>query len=117
VTDNSSTSGQRTAPAEIDTTVPHSARVWNHWLGGKDSYPVDRAAGDQFREIFPEIVDAARASRQFLIRAVMFLADEAGIRQFLDIGTGLPTADNTHEVAGGWPPSRASSTSTTTPWC
>jgi O-methyltransferase involved in polyketide biosynthesis len=86
-------------PPQIDATVPHSARVWNYWLGGKDNYPVDRAAGEQFREIFPEIVDAARTSRQFLTRAVRFLAGEAGIRQFLDIGTGLPTADNTHEVA------------------
>jgi hypothetical protein len=84
---------------QIDTSVPHSARVWNYWLGGKDNYPVDRAAGDQFREMFPEIVDAARASRGFLTRAVRFLAGEAGIRQFLDVGTGLPTVDNTHEVA------------------
>jgi hypothetical protein len=86
-------------PPTIDTTVPHSARVWNYWLGGKDNYPVDRAAGEQFREIFPEIVDAARTSRQFLTRAVRYLAGVAGIRQFLDVGTGLPTADNTHEVA------------------
>jgi O-methyltransferase involved in polyketide biosynthesis len=84
---------------QIDTSVPHSARVWNYWLGGKDNYPVDRAAGDQFREMFPEIVDAARASRGFLTRAVRFLAGEAGIRQFLDVGAGLPTVDNTHEVA------------------
>ena len=87
------------SPPEIDTTVPHSARVWNYWLGGKDNYPVDRAAGDQFREAFPGVVDVARASRAFLTRAVGYLADEAGIRQFLDVGTGLPTANNTHEVA------------------
>jgi O-methyltransferase involved in polyketide biosynthesis len=86
-------------PPEIDTTVPQSARIWNYWLGGKDNYPVDRAAGDQFRAAFPGIVDVARSSRQFLTRAVRFLAGEAGIRQFLDIGTGLPTADNTHQVA------------------
>jgi len=92
VTDSSS-------PPEIDTTVPHSARVWNYWLGGKDNYPVDRAAGDQFREAFPEIIDAARGARGFLTRAVRYLAGEAGVRQFLDVGTGLPTADNTHEVA------------------
>jgi O-methyltransferase involved in polyketide biosynthesis len=92
VTDSSS-------PPEIDTTVPHSARVWNYWLGGKDNYPVDRAAGDQFREAFPGVVDVARASRGFLTRAVRYLAGEAGIRQFLDVGAGLPTADNTHEVA------------------
>jgi len=86
-------------PSAIDTSVPHSARIWNYWLGGKDNYPVDRAAGDQFRQAFPGVVDVARASRQFLTRSVRYLAGEAGIRQFLDIGTGLPTADNTHEVA------------------
>jgi len=86
-------------PPEIDASVPHSARIWNYWLGGKDNFPVDREAGDQYREAFPEIVDVARASRAFLIRAVRWLAGEAGIRQFLDIGTGLPAADNTHEVA------------------
>ncbi|WP_433179984.1 SAM-dependent methyltransferase [Actinoallomurus sp. CA-150999] len=89
----------RQAPPEIDTTVPHSARIWNYWLGGKDNYPVDRQAGDEFREVFPGIVDAARAVRHFLARAVRHLAGEVGIRQFLDIGTGLPTVDNTHEIA------------------
>jgi S-adenosyl methyltransferase len=89
----------REPPPEIDTTVPHSARIWNYWLGGKDNYPVDRQAGDAFREIFPGIVDAARAVRHFLARAVHHLAGEVGIRQFLDIGTGLPTVDNTHEIA------------------
>jgi O-methyltransferase involved in polyketide biosynthesis len=86
-------------PPEIDTSIPHSARIWNYWLGGKDNYPVDREAGDQFRKAFPEIVEVARSSRAFLTRAVSYLAGEAGVRQFLDIGTGLPTADNTHEVA------------------
>jgi O-methyltransferase involved in polyketide biosynthesis len=86
-------------PPEIDTSVPHSARIWNYWLGGKDNYPVDREAGEQYREVFPEVVDVARASRAFLTRAVRWLAGEAGVRQFLDVGTGLPTADNTHEVA------------------
>jgi O-methyltransferase involved in polyketide biosynthesis len=99
VTDSSPTPGQGTESPKIDVSVPHSARVWNYWLGGKDNYPVDRAAGEQFREVFPQIVDAARASRGFLTRAVGHLAGEAGIRQFLDIGTGLPTADNTHQVA------------------
>ncbi|MFD0689343.1 SAM-dependent methyltransferase [Actinomadura fibrosa] len=84
---------------EIDTTVPHSARIWNYWLGGKDNYPVDREAGDQYREQAPGVVDMARASRIFLSRAVRHLAQEEGVRQFLDIGTGLPTMDNTHEVA------------------
>ncbi|WP_131741686.1 SAM-dependent methyltransferase [Actinomadura roseirufa] len=83
----------------IDTTVPHSARIWNYWLGGRDNYPVDRTAGDQYVEAFPGIIDIARAGRGFLVRAVRFLAGEAGVRQFLDCGTGLPTADNTHEVA------------------
>jgi O-methyltransferase involved in polyketide biosynthesis len=85
--------------AGLDTTVPHSARVWNYWLGGKDNYAVDREAGDRYRESYPAIVDVARASRRFLMRAIRFLAGEAGLRQFLDVGTGLPTADNTHEVA------------------
>jgi len=79
--------------------VPQSARIWNYWLGGKDNFPIDRMAGDQYREVFPGIVDIARASRGFLKRSVRFLAGEAGMRQFLDIGTGLPTFDNTHEVA------------------
>jgi hypothetical protein len=83
----------------IDTSVPHSARIWNYWLGGTDNYPVDRAAGDQFSAIYPGIVDIARADRAFLRRVVRYLAGEAGVRQFLDVGAGLPTADNTHEAA------------------
>ncbi|HEY0543722.1 MAG TPA: SAM-dependent methyltransferase [Actinoallomurus sp.] len=90
--------GQDPLP-EIDSTVPHSARIWNYWLGGKDNYAVDRQAGEEFCEIFPGMVDVARAVRYFLGRAVRYLAGEAGIRQFLDIGTGLPTVDNTHEIA------------------
>jgi S-adenosyl methyltransferase len=85
--------------AGIDTTVSHSARVWNYWLGGKDNYQVDRMAGDRVAEMYPDIVQLARAARSFLTRAVRYLAGEAGIRQFLDIGTGLPTASNTHQVA------------------
>jgi hypothetical protein len=91
--------GRETPTPEIDTTVAHSPRIWNYWLGGKDNYNVDRQIGDMFAQIFPPIVDIARASRQFLRRAVTHLAGEAGVRQFLDIGTGLPTVDNTHEVA------------------
>jgi hypothetical protein len=98
VTDDSSASGPRPLP-KIDTTVPHSARIFGYWLGGKDNYPVDRVAGDRFREVFPEIVDMARIGRHFIGRMVRYLAGEAGIRQFLDVGTGLPTVDNTHEVA------------------
>ena len=85
--------------ARIDTSKPHSARFWNYFVGGKDNYDIDRAVGDQIKEIFPGLVDVARTSRHFLGRAVRHLAGEQGIRQFLDIGTGLPTADNTHEVA------------------
>jgi O-methyltransferase involved in polyketide biosynthesis len=90
--------GLQSSP-EIDTTVSHSARIWDHWLGGTDNYPVDREVGDQIAEMLPDIVQEARADRMFLGRAVRYLAGEAGIRQFLDIGTGLPTVDNTHEVA------------------
>ncbi|MEV5827082.1 SAM-dependent methyltransferase [Spirillospora sp. NPDC052242] len=85
--------------SEIDTSVPHSARIWNYWLGGKDNFPVDQAAGDEYVRTFPGILDIARLTRGFLKRSVRFLAGEAGIRQFLDVGTGLPTVDNTHEVA------------------
>jgi hypothetical protein len=88
-----------TARTGIDTTVPHSARIWNYWLGGKDNFAVDRAAGDAWAATFPGVRDIARASRSFLTRSLHYLAAEAGIRQFLDIGTGLPTADNTHQVA------------------
>ncbi|MFI9625779.1 SAM-dependent methyltransferase [Streptomyces sp. NPDC052042] len=83
----------------IRSDIAHNARVWNHWLGGKDHYPVDREVGDQVTGMYPSIGEVARADRAFLGRAVRYLAGEAGIRQFLDIGTGLPTADNTHEVA------------------
>jgi S-adenosyl methyltransferase len=88
-----------TQGSPIDTTIPHSARVWNYWLGGKDNYQVDRDAGDDFAAKCPEIFSLAKLSRQFLVRAVQHLVTEAGIRQFLDIGTGLPTMDNTHQVA------------------
>ena len=88
-----------TSGTAIGLAVPHSARIWNYWLGGRDSYAVDRAAGEQYAQVFPGIVYVARTSRAFLTRAVRYLAGEAGVRQFLDIGTGLPTADNTHEVA------------------
>jgi hypothetical protein len=87
------------ADDKIDTSVPHSARIWNYWLGGKDNYPVDEEAGDAYTAVFPGIVTIARSSRAFLKRNIEFLVEEAGIRQFLDIGTGLPTAENTHQVA------------------
>ncbi len=84
---------------KIDTTVPVSARIWNYWLGGKDYYTVDKEAGDAYAQVFPGIFTYARSCRYFIGRAVRFLAGEAGIRQFLDIGTGLPSHDNTHEIA------------------
>jgi S-adenosyl methyltransferase len=96
--DPAAAGGQQSAP-KLDTTVPQTARIWNHWLGGKDNFQVDRAVGEEIHQAFPQIVENARASRAYLVRAVKYLAGEAGIRQFLDIGTGLPTADNTHEVA------------------
>jgi O-methyltransferase involved in polyketide biosynthesis len=99
VTDDHSPRPDRTAKTGIDTTVPHAARVWNYWLGGKDNYAVDRKIGDEILAVLPAQAEIARQSRAFLTRTVRYLAGEAGIRQFLDIGTGLPTADNTHEVA------------------
>ncbi|MFD0856225.1 SAM-dependent methyltransferase [Actinomadura adrarensis] len=84
---------------EINTEVPHVARIWNYWLGGKDNYEADRAVGDQITQMLPTVPVLARASRQLLVRAVTYLAGEAGVRQFLDVGTGLPTENNTHEVA------------------
>jgi hypothetical protein len=83
----------------IDTTVAQPARRYNYWLGGKDHFAVDRASGDEMAEAFPTTRITAIENRRFLQRATRFLAGEAGIRQFLDIGTGLPTADNTHDVA------------------
>lgn len=86
-------------PAQLGPDVPHAARIWNYWMGGKDNFAADRAAGDAVAQVYPEIVSMARHSRRFLIRVVRYLAAEAGVRQFLDIGTGLPTMQNTHEVA------------------
>jgi len=83
----------------FDTSVPHIARVYDYWLGGKDNFAADRELGERTLAAYPNLVFSVRANRAFLARAVRFLAAEAGIRQFLDIGTGIPTADNTHEVA------------------
>jgi hypothetical protein len=84
---------------DFDTSVAHVARVYDYWLGGKDNFAADRAAGDQAIQAFPNIPLSARANRAYQARVVRFLAGEAGIRQFLDIGTGIPTANHTHEVA------------------
>ncbi|MEW2147235.1 SAM-dependent methyltransferase [Micromonospora vinacea] len=83
----------------IDTTTVHPARRYNYWLGGKDNFAVDRASGDQIAAVYPGVRTLARENRAFLGRAVRFLAEEVGVRQFLDIGTGIPSAGNTHEVA------------------
>jgi hypothetical protein len=83
----------------FDPTVAHSARIYDYWLGGKDNFAADREAAKQAIAANPGIVFDVRANRAFLARAVGYLADERGIRQFLDLGTGLPTANNTHEVA------------------
>ena len=83
----------------IDTTTAHPARRYDYWLGGKDNFAADRESADAIETIFPSIRTAARENRNFLHRAVRYLVTEAGVRQFLDIGTGLPTADNTHDIA------------------
>jgi hypothetical protein len=87
------------APAVIDTSVAHQSRIYDYWLGGKDNFAADRQAAEQAVAAYPPILRAVRAQRAFLTRAVGYLAGQAGVRQFLDIGTGLPTASNTHEVA------------------
>jgi hypothetical protein len=85
--------------ADIDTHVAHIARVYDYWLGGKDNFSADREAGDEAIEAYPQLVSSVRANRAFLARTVRYLAGEVGIRQFLDVGTGIPSASNTHEVA------------------
>jgi hypothetical protein len=99
VTEGPTTADEQRETLKLDTTIPQTARIWNYILGGKDNFASDREVGDQIIEGFPEFARDARMSRAFLVRAVRYLAGEAGIRQFLDIGTGLPTANNTHEVA------------------
>jgi trans-aconitate methyltransferase len=86
-------------PPVIDTSIAHQARVYNYWLGGKDHFAADREVGEKILQASPDLAVTARVNRAFLGRAVRFLAAEAGIRQFLDIGTGIPSANNTHEVA------------------
>ncbi len=95
------TSGQDPAAegVSLDTSRPHIARVYDYWLGGKDNFAADRAAAEQVIATFPDVLVSVRAQRAFLGRAVHYLVTEAGIRQFLDIGTGLPSGNNTHEVA------------------
>ena len=85
-------------PADIRTEIPHPARVYDYWLGGKDNFAADRAVAEQVLAVMPEILDTVRGNRRFLARAVAFLRD-SGIRQFLDIGSGLPSSPNVHEIA------------------
>ncbi|WUH97872.1 SAM-dependent methyltransferase [Spirillospora sp. NBC_00431] len=85
--------------ARFRTDIPSPARTWNYWLGGKDNYEVDRVVGDATAAVNPELIRQAREGRRFLIRVVRHLAAEAGVRNFLDIGAGLPTESNTHQIA------------------
>ena len=98
VTENSHTP-MREKAVLVNTAVAHSARFWNYMLGGKDNYAIDREIAEQILAVIPSFRDTVRAERRFLARTVRYLAGSAGVRQFLDIGTGLPTANNTHEVA------------------
>jgi hypothetical protein len=92
--------GQRAEGGPVlDTSAAHPARVYDYWLGGKDNFAADREAGEQALQAYPQLAEAVRSNRAFLARAVEFLTGPAGVRQFLDIGTGIPSADNTHEVA------------------
>src|SRR6266852_6330483 len=86
-------------PAGLDVSTPHPARVWNYWLGGRDFFAADKAADEEIGREFPHLAQTARAERAFLVRAVRFLAGPARIRQFLDVGAGLPAGGNTHEIA------------------
>jgi hypothetical protein len=99
MTDLGSTPPGGQAPDELNTSVPSPARMYDYWLGGKDNFPVDREAGEAVLQVFPEMRRGVRENRALLGRMVRYLAGEAGIRQFLDIGTGLPTKQNLHEVA------------------
>jgi S-adenosyl methyltransferase len=87
------------APPGLDVRQPHPARVYDYWLGGKDNFAADREAGELMLQAYPVLRQSSRSNRAFLGRAVRYLALDVGVRQFLDIGTGLPAADNTHEVA------------------
>jgi hypothetical protein len=89
----------KSKPPAFDTSVAHQARIYDYLLGGKDNYAADRAAAEATLKVWPEFAFAAQSNRAFLGRVIRYLAEEAGIRQFLDIGTGIPTAGNTHQVA------------------
>jgi hypothetical protein len=99
MSDNAGGADRFAVSTTIDTSVAHPARVYDYWLGGKDNFAADREAAERVLAVTPGLRERVRANRDFLIRTVRFLAGEAGIRQFLDIGTGIPSANNTHEVA------------------
>jgi hypothetical protein len=101
VTDHRQDASGETKPPGLtfDASVAHPARIYNYWLGGKDNFAADRQAAQEVLDVMPVIAQVARSNRMFLSTAVNYLVAQAGIRQFLDIGTGLPTEDNTHEVA------------------
>ncbi|KJE20847.1 S-adenosyl methyltransferase [Frankia torreyi] len=90
--------------ADLKMDIPHSARVYDYFLGGKDNFPADRAAAEQIISVFPDVQNTTQQNRAFMLRATRYLAGEAGVRQFLDIGTGIPTSPNLHEVAQGLAP-------------
>jgi S-adenosyl methyltransferase len=91
--------GAGTSPVRIDTSVAHIARVQDYWLGGRDNFAADRRAGEEAGTAFPGLVASVRSTRAFLAHTVRYLTADEGIRQFLDIGTGIPTAGYTHSVA------------------
>ena len=98
--------GEDDAPSvELRTDVPHPARIYDFLLGGKDHFPVDRDASVEITRVWPNLPRSMRANRSFMQRVTRYLAAEQGIRQFLDIGTGLPTSPNLHEVAQAVDPS------------
>ena len=101
---------------DVGADFAHPARVYDYWLGGTDNFAADRAAAEQVMRFMPEILDTVRGNRRFLARAVAFLRD-AGIRQFIDIGSGLPSSPNVHEVAQAARRARAWCTWTTIRWC
>lgn len=96
--------GQEEPPPAIDVTVPHPARIHDYWLGGENHFDVDRSVGEQVLAAFPRMRELTRLSRQFASRVVRYMVEEAGLRQFLDVGTGMPVAGNTHQVAQGIAP-------------
>src|SRR5207253_6533428 len=90
--------------AGLDTTTAHPASRYDYWLGGKDNFAADRESGDRIAEAYPDIVTSVRENRRYMQRVVQYLAAEAGITQFLDIGTGIPTSPNVHQIAQGITP-------------